>query len=87
MSPDLGGGPTADLFSVGPSSEFQRDLAALLNRHCQENGSNTPDFLLASYLTGCLALFNRTVKQRETWYGRDGKSFPPRGEVVDRPDG
>jgi hypothetical protein len=70
------------------TSEFERDLTALLNRHSEETRSDTPDFLLASFLIGCLATFNRAVKRRETWYGRDGLRFPPRcGEVVDRPDG
>ncbi len=37
------------------------------------NGSNTPDFLLASYLTGCLHTFNSIVNAREEWYGRGEK--------------
>lgn len=50
---------------------LERQLAALLNQHSQENGSNTPDFILAQYLLGCLAAFNVATKQRETWFGRD----------------
>ncbi len=49
---------------------FHRELEALLNRHSQENASNTPDFVLAEFLTGCLATFNTCVNQREGWYGR-----------------
>lgn len=61
------------------SPTLERDLASALNRHSQENGSSTPDFILAQYLLGCLAAWNTGVQQRETWYGRDGR--PP------RPDG
>lgn len=50
-------------------SEFERELQSLLNKHSQENGSNTPDFILARYLNGCLRLFNSTVVSRADWYG------------------
>lgn len=45
------------------------ELANLLNRFSAENRSNTPDFILAEYLRGCLDLFDQTVRQREDWYG------------------
>lgn len=51
------------------STELRRDLATLLNRHSRENGSNTPDMILADYLVGCLENFDRCVKARERWYG------------------
>jgi hypothetical protein len=47
---------------------FQEELVSLINRYCMENGSNTPDFLLAEYLVGCLEVFNDTVRKREKWY-------------------
>lgn len=51
--------------------EFRKDLESLINRHSMENGSNTPDFMLADYLTACLVNFDRIVSAREKWYGRD----------------
>lgn len=48
-------------------------LASLLNSVCAENDSNTPDFILAQYLLGCLAAFNTAVQQREAWHGRDAR--------------
>jgi hypothetical protein len=51
-------------------SEFEKDLIALINRHSMENGSNTPDFILASYLRSCLDNFNRVSRWRERWYGK-----------------
>ena len=32
------------------ASAFERDLALVINYHSRENGSNTPDFILAQYL-------------------------------------
>jgi hypothetical protein len=49
---------------------FMEELRALINRHSAENGSDTPDFLLAAYLYDCLVAFDRTVRDRERWYGR-----------------
>ena len=57
-----------------PSSEsrayFDDREARLINKYSMENRSNTPDNILAEYLVSCLDVFNRTVAQRETWYGR-----------------
>lgn len=55
-----------------PESEesFKKQLQRLLNRVSMENGCNTPDFILATYLDDCLATFERAVNSRERWYGR-----------------
>lgn len=49
---------------------FQRELTSLLNRYSKENASNTPDYILANYLIGCLNNYNNTLQAREKWYGR-----------------
>jgi hypothetical protein len=49
---------------------FEKALEHLINTHSMENGSDTPDFLLAQYLRGCLENFNTVVKARSRWYGR-----------------
>ena len=49
---------------------FQQELEQLINKHSQENGSNTPDFVLAKYMHNCLGAFNEAVQDRELWYGR-----------------
>ena len=49
---------------------FEQDLRRLINRNSLENASNTPDSILAEYLSACLNAFNVATKQRETWYGR-----------------
>jgi hypothetical protein len=51
--------------------EFTKELAGLINKHSLENGSNTPDFILAEYLTECLKSFNKTSRRREKWYGKN----------------
>ena len=52
-------------------SDFKTELEGLINRYSMENGSDTPDFMLAHYLQGCLDLFDETVASREQWYGRE----------------
>ena len=58
-----------DPATLEPKRDFPRELASLLNRHCIENNSNTPDFLLAEYLIGCLESYQKITNQREKWYG------------------
>lgn len=50
---------------------FEKEIESLINRYSQENVSNTPDFVLAQFILGCLAAFNTAVQQREGLYGRD----------------
>ena len=63
-------------------SEFRRVLEKLLNKYSQENGSNTPDFILAGYLISCLEVFNNTVKQREDWYRRPALKEPIHNDPI-----
>lgn len=58
---------------------LQKELATLLNRHCLENESNTPDFILAEYMMNCLTAFNRATRARGQWYGR--MDVPGRGSL------
>lgn len=56
-------------------SKFEQELRELINRYSIENGSDTPDFILAEYLTDCLWSWNRATRAREKWYGRENKSI------------
>lgn len=49
--------------------EFRKELENLINRACMENGSDTPDFILADYLVSCLTSFNEITKRRDKWHG------------------
>lgn len=51
-------------------SEFRQELEHLINRYSAENGSDTPDFLLAEYLVTQLHTWDQYVTRREQWYGR-----------------
>lgn len=50
-------------------STFRQELESLINAHSVENVSNTPDFILASFLNSCLDSFNGCVMRRDDWYG------------------
>ena len=62
---------------------LERDLGAVLNRYSAENGSNTPDFILAHYLLGCLAAWNAACKRRDAWYLPHDDRPPARCETTD----
>jgi len=49
-------------------NKFRKELKDLISRNGMENASNTPNFILAEYLTGCLSLFDTAIRQREKWY-------------------
>lgn len=51
--------------------ELQGKLITLLNAHSIENGSDTPDFLLAEYLIRCLEIWNKIVRERDKWHGHE----------------
>lgn len=70
-------GELARLRSSGTSQEhhrFRTELDRLINQNCMENGSGTPDFILAKYLDSCLSAFDEAVNRREKWYGREQDS-------------
>jgi hypothetical protein len=59
----------ASLDNKDQRESIAREIAAVINRNSLENGSDTPDFLLAEYLIGCLEVYNSTLRAREKWYG------------------
>ena len=50
--------------------KFVKELEKLINRYCVENGSNTPDFILAHFLKSSLKAVEKTINDREKWYNR-----------------
>jgi len=63
--------------SAREMTALEEELRAVINRCSAENGSDTPDFLLAGYLVSCLEAFDVAVRQREIWYGRGPKPVDP----------
>ena len=51
--------------------EFRVELEEILNTNCMENGSDTPDFILAKYLSDCLKAFDKAVTRRREWYSNN----------------
>lgn len=49
---------------------FMKELRDLINYYSQENGSNTPDFILAEYLDDCLKAFDKATERRSAWNKR-----------------
>jgi hypothetical protein len=48
--------------------EFEKELAALLNKHSAENSSDTPDFILATFFYDCLKAWNLACRRRDNWF-------------------
>lgn len=61
---------------------FQEELCSLINYHSRENGSDTPDFLLAEYLNDCLAVFDRVTRKRTEWYSPEKENTAGLNEPV-----
>jgi len=47
---------------------LRTEIEQAINRNSAENGSDTPDFILAEYLTDCLAAFDKACTARTKWY-------------------
>lgn len=54
--------------AVEQRSTFEDALRNLLNKYSMENGSDTPDYILAEYLFSCLKVFEKTIRSRNDWY-------------------
>jgi hypothetical protein len=50
-------------------TDFEKELAALINKYSLENESNTPDFILAAFLVESLRVLGTTMRQRDGWFG------------------
>ncbi len=49
---------------------FLSELTSLINKYSLENKSNTPDFILATFIADCLKAFDSASNARENWYGQ-----------------
>ena len=50
-------------------AEFKKDLEHLINKHSIENGSDTPDFILANYLCNCLISYENAHNTKQIHNG------------------
>ena len=57
--------------------DLRKKIESAINSTSAENGSDTPDFILAEYLTDCLAAYDKAVTAREKWYERQPELVVP----------
>ena len=50
---------------------FYEELKDLLNKHSQEQSSDTPDFILVEYMIDCLNSYVKAVNARDEHFGVD----------------
>lgn len=72
---------------INNSSTFRDELIQLLNKYSKENGSNTPDWILATFMHESLNSFDRATTLREKWYGRISDPCGAWGVDLIVPDG
>jgi len=53
----------------GVEIALRKDIETAINRNNAEHASNTPDFILAEYITDCLAAYDKSIAAREAYYG------------------
>jgi hypothetical protein len=53
------------------TDELGRDVAAVLNRHCVDSATNTPDFILADMVISHLQAFGKAVWRTASWRTSD----------------
>jgi hypothetical protein len=46
---------------------FRDELTQIINRHSKEQGSDTPDFILAEFLDNVLQVYDEAVSARKKW--------------------
>ena len=63
-------------------NNLREEIESAINRNCAENGSNTPDFILAEYLTECLAAFDKACNRRKDWYAGQPEDKVLDGELT-----
>ena len=58
--------------------DLKERIREAINCASAENGSDTPDFILAEYLTDCLAAFDKATTRRTRYFAptEDGKPVP-----------
>ena len=51
---------------------FGKELAGVINKFSMENGSDTPDFILADFLITVIHAWDDATKRRDKWYDFKG---------------
>lgn len=59
-------------------TELEGGLCRILNQYSAEKDSDTPDFILATYMRKCLDAYNQAVKARDRWFAINPKPGEPK---------
>lgn len=54
--------------------DFEKELAALLNKHSMDTETNTPDFILARHIIRDLDTYRETTSELQKWHGSNMRS-------------
>lgn len=54
--------------------DFERELAALLNKYSMDNATNTPDFILARHIIRDLDTYRETKQENDSWHNSNMKA-------------
>jgi hypothetical protein len=57
-------------------TELQKAISQAINSVSAENGSDTPDFILAEFLTECLMAWNKATRKRNDWHSPEEPTEP-----------
>lgn len=52
-------------------TDFELEIRHVLNKHSEDNRSNTPDFILSKYIIDCLDAYNSALRRRSQWYSEN----------------
>lgn len=54
--------------------KFKKELEQLLNKYSIDNDVDTPDYILASYIYGCLREYAAMKKQLDLWRNSENET-------------
>lgn len=64
------------------TASLEKRISELLNEFCDENRSNTPDWVLAKFLIGSLEQFHLCTNMREQYYGRMAEAMESEEDLL-----
>ncbi len=50
---------------------FEQAIAEVINRYSKENENDTPDYILAQYVSDCLQAYKKAINLRDSWFQVD----------------
>ena len=71
-----------DFKKMADHSRLRKEIEQAINKHSLENGSDTPDFILAEYLTDCLRMFDKAVNKREEMNLKNDEGMTMKDTIV-----